>query len=117
MINDFQDIVVWQKAHKLTLLIYKVSSRFPKSELFGVTSQIRRSSASIAANIVEGFTRRTKNDRYRFYTIADGSLAETKYFIILAKDLKLLSNEEYNTIINLIHEVGRLLNGWMKTQK
>ncbi len=85
--KSFQDILVWQKAHQLVLTIYKESNLFPKEELFGLTSQIRRVAASVPANIAEGFKRTGINDKIRFYNIAQSSLEEVKYFLILSKDL------------------------------
>ena len=85
--EKFQDLLVWQKAHAQVLAVYKMTSRFPKEELFGLTSQMRRSAVSVAANIAEGFKRRGKGDKARVLNIAEGSLEELRYFFILAADL------------------------------
>ena len=117
LIKTFRDLIAWQKAHELTLNIYKASDKFPKTESFGLTSQMRRCAVSIPSNIAEGFKRRTKNDSIHFYNIAEGSLEELKYQLLLAKDLRYISEDEYSEINNLSNEVGKLINGWIKAQK
>lgn len=82
--KSFQDVVVWQKAHKLVLAIYKETNQFPREEVFGLTSQIRRATVSVPANIAEGFKRIGLKDKIRFYNIAQSSLEEVKYFLILS---------------------------------
>ena len=93
--KDFRRLEVWQLAHELTLAIYTVTDRFPKSEMFGLTSQIRRSSASIAANIAEGCGRTGNAELHRFLQIAAGSASELDYHLLLARDLKYVASEEY----------------------
>lgn len=83
----FQDLVVWQKAHQFVLNAYQLTQRLPKEELFGFSSQLRRAAVSIAANIVEGFRKRGKNDKLKFLNIAQGSADECAYFLILIQDL------------------------------
>jgi four helix bundle protein len=83
----FQDLVVWQKAHQFVLSIYRMTGSFPKSEMFCLTSQLRRSAISVAANIAEGFKKRGNADKARFLNIAQGSLEESRYYLILAEDL------------------------------
>ena len=85
--DKFEDLKVFDQAHKLTLLIYKFTKNFPKSEIYGLTSQIRRSSVSVAVNIVEGNSRGHKKEFLQFLYLANGSLEETKYHLMLAKDL------------------------------
>ena len=114
MSHTFKNIVVWQKAHKLVLEIYKITSVFPKSEIYGLTSQIRRSAASVATNIVEGYKRRSDKDFAHFLNMADGSLEETKYHLLLACDLTYLKKENYEQLISLADEVGRMLFGFQK---
>ena len=87
MIKTFRDLKVWQKAHCLVIIIYEITKSFPAEERYVLVSQIRRSAASISTNIVEGFKRRTNRDYAHFINIADTSLEETKYQIILAGDL------------------------------
>lgn len=115
-IVSFQNILVWQKAHKLVLEIYKASDCFPKCEMFGLTSQIRRATVSVASNIAEGFKRGSKKDSLHFYNMAEGSLEESKYQLILSRDLGYIDQENYNELIELAEEVGRMLCGWRKSQ-
>jgi len=86
--KTFQNLIVWQKAHAIVLLIYSITKKFPESELFGITSQLQRSAVSIPANIAEGFKKRTNADKARYLNIAQASLEETRYYLILANDLK-----------------------------
>jgi four helix bundle protein len=107
--KNFKDVTVWQKAHSFVLEIYKMTQNFPKEELYGLTSQIRRAAVSIPANFVEGFKRKSRNDKLKFYNISLASLEETRYFLILAHDL------DYADTIDLqenIDEVGKLLFGY-----
>jgi len=105
--------LVWKKAHELTLKIYEITKEFPKDELFGLTSQMRRAATSIPCNIVEGKARGSSKDFKRFLLIARGSLEELKYQIFLSKDLNYINEDKYQEIINITKEVGRLLNGLM----
>src|SRR5437879_13371675 len=93
--RDYKDLLVWEKAHKLTLAVYKITQAFPKEERFGLTSQIRRASASIAANLAEGCGRRSDGEMGRFVQIAMGSGAELSYHLLLAKDLGFVTNEQF----------------------
>ena len=86
--KTFQDLIVWQKAHALTLAVYRYSAGFPKSETYGLCAQIRRAAVSVPANVAEGFKRRSKGDKARFLNIAQGSLEEVRYFLILSRDLQ-----------------------------
>lgn len=116
-IKTFRELLVWQKAHELVLQVYKNSEIFPKHELFGLTSQVRRSAASVPANIVEGFRRKSVKEGVHFYHIADASLEETKYHLLLAKDLSyFLEEKNYNTLDILTEEVGKLLTRWIQSQ-
>lgn len=107
----FEELIVWQKAHALVLEIYKLSKDFPKEETYGITSQVRRSSVSVAANISEGYRKKSKADKLRFLNIAEGSLDETKYYLILIRDLKFIKNE-YDKLFELSEEVSKLLNAY-----
>jgi len=104
--KNFNDLIVWQKAHKLVLEIYKLTKDFPEEEAYGLTSQIRRAAVSIPANIAEGFKRRGKADKLRFYNIAQASLTEVQYFIILANDLKYGNTSVINS---LSEEISKIL--------
>lgn len=114
MYQDTSKLLVWQKAHELVLNIYDITKRFPKDEQFGLTSQIRRAAVSIPSNIVEGKARGSNKDFKRFLLIARGSLEETKYQLLLAKDLKYIDENKYKEIFNIADEVGRLLGGLIK---
>lgn len=116
-ITTFQDLIVWQKAHQLVLLTYSITKNFSKEETFALTNQARRASASIPANIVEGFRRRFLKDSLNFYRIADASLEELKYHLLLAHDLKYIGDKEYELFLEKSNETGRLLTGWIKSQK
>jgi len=111
MYEDTSKLVVWQKSHKLVLKIYDITKEFPKDELFGLTSQLRRAAVSIPSNIVEGKARGSKVEYRRFLFIARGSLEEVKYQLLLAKDLHYIDEQKYKGMITLSQEVGRLLNG------
>ncbi len=107
--RDFRRLQVWSKAHGLTLEIYKVTSSFPKEELYGITSQMRRSSASIAANIAEGCGRTGDGEFHRFLITASGSAVELEYFLLLAHDLGLVKEEIYRASNQKIIEVQKML--------
>jgi len=111
--QSFEELVVWQKAHSFVLSAYKMSKKFPKEELYGLTSQFRRASISIAANIAEGYKKLGKKDKLRFFNIAQGSLEECRYFLILAKDLEYIENTTEQ--MNLLVEVSKLLNSYCKS--
>src|SRR6266516_629610 len=96
--RDFREIKVWEKAHRLTLEIYKATSKFPREEMYGLTSQMRRSSSSIAANIAEGFGRGGNAELARFLQIGMGSASELQYHVLLAKDLNLLTKTIYEQL-------------------
>ncbi len=108
--QSFRDVTVWQKAHAFTLAVYRISEAFPKHELFGLTSQLRRAAASIPANFVEGFRKRTTPDKLKFYNIAQGSADECLYHLILAHDL----NYADTLVLQAdLEEISRLLQGYM----
>ena len=108
-LKSFQQLEVWQEAHKLVLQIYQITQQFPPEEKYGLTSQIRRAAISVPANVAEGFKRRGIGERSRFYNIAEGSLEEVKCFFILAEDLHYVTSKE--TLMDQANCVGRLLNG------
>jgi len=113
--KGFRKLIVWKRAHELTLLVYKHSESFPKREMFGLTSQIRRASASVPANIAEGYALGSSAQFLRHLRIAQGSLAEEEYFLILAFDLDYLSQDEYDEAESLRAEVGYLLSRLIKS--
>ncbi len=109
--KSFEDLLVWQKAHHLTLEIYKQTTHFPKSEQYALSSQMRRAAYSVPSNIVEGYTKRGEKDKLRFYNISEGSLQELKYFIILSSDLGYPIDRE--NLITLSDEVGKMLSSYI----
>jgi len=108
--GDFHQLVVWQKAHRLTLDVYTVTSRFPQHEIFSLTSQTRRASLSIPANIAEGTGRGGDREFLRFLRIALGSAAELEYHLLLAHELSYLSDCDYAAIADSTTEVKRMLH-------
>lgn len=114
LFENFDKLLVWQRAHSLVLKIYEVTNSFPKEEIWGLTSQIRRSAVSVPSNIVEGKARGSRKDFKRFLLIARGSLEEVKYQSLLAKELKYMNDEQYEEITVMIEDVGRLLGGMIR---
>ena len=110
--KHFQDLIVWQKAHEFVLLIYRYSESFPKNELYGLTSQVRRSAVSVPANIAEGFKKKTRPDKVRFLNIAQGSLEECRYYLILAKDL---DYGDTSKLMSKVEEVSKLLEAYLSS--
>jgi four helix bundle protein len=113
----FRQLKVWEKAHVLTLEIYKVTKKFPSDELYGLTSQLRRASASIAANIAEGCGRNGDAELARFIHIASGSASEAEYHLLLARDLGYLAVVDYTRLNDLVCEIKRMLNAFAQTIK
>ena len=111
---SFTSLQVWQQAHIFVLAVYKATEIFPKSELFGLVSQFRRSAVSIAANIAEGYKKMGKADKLRFFNIAQGSLEECRYYIILSKDLNYINEQTDIELVTKIEEVSKLLNGYCR---
>ena len=109
-VRSFQDLKVWQKAHCLTLDIYRITKTFPQDEKYCLTNQLRRSSLSICANISEGY-KKSRKDFIRFLDISIGSLEETKCFLIIANDLKYCSCEQFDKLMRDSDEIGKMLNG------
>ena len=109
--RGFKDLDLWQKSHALVLMVYQSTRRLPKEELFGLTSQMRRAAVSVPANIAEGFRRRGKPEKARFLNIAEASLDEVRYFLILAQDLKYADTQ---SLLTAADEVSRLFNRYAK---
>ncbi|MFH0773954.1 MAG: four helix bundle protein [bacterium] len=107
--RSFQDLIVWQKAHQFVLNIYIFTRKFPKEEMYGLTSQFRRSAASIPANIAEGFKKKGRADKVRYLNIAQGSLEESRYYLILANDLEYGDSSK---LLLLLEEVSKLLESY-----
>ena len=112
--RNFQELSVWQKSHELTLKIYKISSSFPKEELFGLSSQIRRSSSSIPTNIAEGCGRNSDPEMRRFLIISAGSCSELDYQIILAKDLGYITQSIFKELSEIIISIRKMLFAFIK---
>ena len=115
--QDFKKLQVWAKSHDLTLRMYALTSQFPREEIYGLTSQIRRACASIPTNIAEGCGRKSSADFARFLQIAMGSASETEYLILLARDLKYLNADQYAELINTTIEVEKMLTALLKRLK
>ena len=111
--KSYKELIVWQKSYDLTLQIYAISRKFPKEELFGLTSQIRRASVSIPSNIAEGSARAGTKEFIQFLRIAYGSGAELETQLLLCKDLSLINEKEYTTISLLLTEIMKMLNSLM----
>jgi len=107
--RSFHDLIVWQRAHEFVLLTYRYSDGFPKTEIYGLTSQLRRAAISIAANIAEGFKKRGRSDKMRFLNISQGSLEECRYYLLLAEDL---GYGQSSLLEHKLTEVSKLLEAY-----
>lgn len=115
MIKNFTDLEVWKEAHKLTLLIYKVTKTYPKEEMFGLISQIRRSAVSVESCIAEGFARFHYKDRLNFYYQSRGSISEIESQLITSKDLEYINKNEFEVIFDQAEKTGRILSGLIRS--
>ena len=109
--KSFKDLIVWQKAHSFVLRVYGVTKTFPKHEIYGLTSQMRRAGVSVPANIAEGFRRKSVSDKARFLNIAQSSLEESRYYLILANDLGYCDT---SAMEQQVEEVSKLLDAYLK---
>lgn len=116
-IKSFKDLNVWQEGHKLVVMIYTLSKGFPKEEIFGLTSQIRRAAVSITSNIAEGFGRESYKEKAQFYSLAHGSLSELESQLLISLDIGYLSKLEYDKLFDQLSSVHRLLNAFIRTTK
>jgi four helix bundle protein len=107
--QHFTELKVWQRAHKLVLALYRLTTTWPDHERFGVTSQIRRAAVSVPANIAEGAKRHRPQDYSRFLNIAESSLAETQYLLLLARDVEYVGTEDHDTLTAEMDELARML--------
>jgi len=114
-IKDISDLEVFKLAHDVTLEIYKITNNFPKEEIYGLTSQMRRASSLICGNLMEGIFRNSSKEFKQFCGIARGSIAELRYFIILARDLGYISNQIADELINKTIDISRMLYGLIKS--
>ncbi|HEX6846220.1 MAG TPA: four helix bundle protein [Chitinophagaceae bacterium] len=108
--KNFTDLIVWQKAHLFVLGVYKYTSTFPKEEIYVLTSQFKRAAISIAANIAEGFKKRSNKDKIKFYNTSQGSLEECRYYLNLARDLSYGENQQ---LTDQIIEVSKILDAYI----
>ena len=113
--RNHEDLEVWQAAHALTIEVYRLSEAFPRTEVFGLTSQIRRAAASIGANLAEGCGRRGEGDLARFVQIAMGSASELQNHLRLAKDLGILSADDYQTTLKSLTSIRKMLTAFLQT--
>jgi len=109
--RSFRDLVVWQKAHEFVLAVYRFTASFPDREKFGLSHQMRRAAVSVPANIAEGFGKRSQPEKTRFLNIAEGSLEECRYYLILAHDL---GYGETDSLMETLEETSRLLNAYAR---
>ncbi len=112
--RDFKTLKVWQKAHRLTLAVYRETKGFPKDELYALTGQIRRASVSVPSNIAEGCGRGSDAEMARFFQIAMGSASEVEYQLLLARDLGFIASPIYVQLENDVTEIKRMLTGFIK---
>jgi four helix bundle protein len=112
--RDFRELKVWKKSHKLTLEVYKATATFPREEVYGITSQIRRSCASISANIAEGCGRDGEAELARFSRIAAGSASELEYHLLLANELNFLNASDHGKLTRGVTEIKRMLTSFIK---
>lgn len=108
--KSFEDVGVWQAAHSWVLAVYRLTSRFPESERFGLTSQLRRAAVSIPANFAEGFGKSTAADKLRFYNISQGSMEECRYYLVLARDLGYADTQ---SLCDELRKISRMLGAYM----
>ncbi len=114
-VNSFTDLTAWQKSHQLALQIYKLTIKFPESEKFGLSNQLRRAAVAITSNIAEGFYRSGRKEKRQFYSIALGSVGEVQSQILIARDIKYIDENEFNKTAELSITVHKLINGLIKS--
>jgi four helix bundle protein len=117
LMKSFRELEVWQKAHALVLDIYRITESFPERERFGITSQLRRAAASIPANIAEDFGRRSTRELWQFLAIGNGSLEETRYFLVLARDLHFLTAERFQSSDQQCNSAGQMLGALARSPR
>lgn len=112
--RDFSKLKVWEKAHRLTLQVYRITNNFPPNERFGLTVQLRRAAASVPTNIAEGCGRNSERELARFMSIAAGSASEVEYQLLLACDLKYIQSQLYRELNQQVNDVKKMLNGFIQ---
>ena len=116
-IRSFTNLSAWQEGHKLVLSVYKITAGFPKEEMFGLTTQMRRCVVSITSNIAEGFSRQSYKEKVQFYSMALGSVTELQNQLLIAKDVRILEKVTFGTLAKQSTVVHKLLNGLIKKSK
>ena len=116
-IKSFTDLNAWKEGHKLVLMIYDITKQFPKEEIFGLVSQIRRCAVSITSNIAEGFSRLSYKEKARFYSISLGSTTELQNQLLIAKDVNYITKEQFQNIAEQSIKVHKITNGLIKSSK
>lgn len=116
-IKSFTDLDAWKESHKVTLKIYELTKKFPKEEVFGLISQLRRAAVSITSNIAEGFSRTSYKEKAQFYSMALGSLSETQNQLLLSRDIGYLKNADFREVAEMTVIASKLINGLLKKQK
>ena len=116
-IKSFTDLNAWKEGHKLVLMIYNITKTFPKEEIFGLTSQIRRCAVSITSNIAEGFSRQSYKEKLQFYSIALGSTTELQNQLLILKDINYITKEQFQDIAEQSVKVHKIINGLIKSSK
>ena len=114
MTSSFHGIVAWERAHEFVLMVYRVTKSFPEFERFALCSQFQRAAVSVPANIAEGYKKLSKADKLRFYNIAQGSLEECRYYVLLSRDLGYVTDEHYKLLSDKAEETSKLLNAYCK---
>lgn len=116
-IQSFTDLDTWKEAHKLVLMIYKTTKEFPKEEIFGLVSQMRRAAVSVTSNIAEGFSRFSYKEKIQFYSMALGSLTELQNQLLISRDVGYLSKDDFESVFQQSVSVQKLLNAFIKKTK
>lgn len=116
-IKSFTDLNAWKESHKIVIEIYKTTKLFPREEMFGLTSQIRRSAVSITSNIAEGFSRQSYKEKAQFYCMAQGSLTELQNQLLIARDIKYITKNVFQEIASLTIVAHKLISGLIKSSK
>jgi len=116
-IKSFTDLNVWKEGHKLVLEIYRITKDFPQEEMFGLTMQLRRATVSFTSNITEGFSKATYKDKANFYSISLGSLSEVQNQLLIAKDIGLISNQQFQELAAKTVSLSKMTNGLIKKSR
>ncbi|MBI5733392.1 MAG: four helix bundle protein [Candidatus Kerfeldbacteria bacterium] len=116
-IKTFTDLLAWQEGHKLVLMVYKITTNFPKTELFALVDQLRRAAVSITSNIAEGFSRQSYSEKVHFYSIAQGSVTEVQNQLLIARDIGYIKTEDFNKLAEQFINTHKVINGLIKKSK